>query len=65
MVQICFERVYLFKRGQVEHILTKVNMKLKASPFTPRPNKQEHACLNQQLRYGALFGDIYQQFFRC
>ena len=32
-----FERVYLFKRGPVEHILTMANLELKPSPFMPRP----------------------------
>ena len=30
----------MFKRGQVEHILTMVNLKLKPSLFTPHPNVQ-------------------------
>ena len=30
-----FERAYLFRRGQVEHILTVANLKLKSSLFTP------------------------------
>ena len=29
---------YLFKRGQVEHVSTMANLKLKPSLFTPRPN---------------------------
>ena len=29
----------MFKRGQVEHILTMANLKLKPSLFTPRPKK--------------------------
>ena len=37
-----FERVYLFKRGQVEHILTMANLQLKPSPFTPRPTAHSH-----------------------
>ena len=32
-----FERAYLFKRGQVEHVLTMANFKLKPSLFTPCP----------------------------
>ena len=31
-------RVYLFKRSHVEHVLTKANLKLQPSLFTPRPN---------------------------
>ena len=30
-----FERKYLFKRGQLEHVLTMANLKLKPSLFTP------------------------------
>ena len=33
-----FERAYLFKRGQLEHILTMANLELNPYPFTPRPN---------------------------
>ena len=35
---IFFQRAYLFKRCQVEHILTMVYLELKPSPFMPRPN---------------------------
>ena len=30
--------IYLFKRGQVEHILTMANLELNPSPFMPHPN---------------------------
>ena len=33
--------MYLFKRGQAEHILTMANSKLKPSLFTPRPIMQK------------------------
>ena len=39
-----FERVYLFKRGQVEHILTMANLQLKPSPFTLRILIAAHYC---------------------
>ena len=32
-----FERAYLFKRGQVEHVWTMANVKLKPSLFMPCP----------------------------
>ena len=34
------QRAYLFKRGQVEHILTIANLKLKPTLFMPRPSRQ-------------------------
>ena len=36
----------MLKRGQVEHILTMVNMKLKPSLFTPHPNVQNFIISN-------------------
>ena len=43
-----FEREYLFKRGQVEHVLTMAILKLKPSLFSPRPIVRE--CLLQKAR---------------
>ena len=31
------KRAYMFKRGQVEHVLTMANFELKLSLFMPRP----------------------------
>ena len=37
LLQFFFQRAYLFKMGQVEHILTIANLKLKPSLFMPHP----------------------------
>ena len=37
----------LFKRGQVEHILTMANLKFKPSPFMPRPIRHFRILLNR------------------
>ena len=34
-----FLKAYLLKKGQVEQVLTTTNLKLKPSPFMPRPNR--------------------------
>ena len=41
-LQISFKG-HLFKRGQVEHVLTMANLKLKPSLFMPRPIIQNTA----------------------
>ena len=33
-----FLRAYLFRRGQMEHVLIMASLKLKPSLFTPRPS---------------------------
>ena len=38
LLQNFFKGHYLFKRGQMEHILTMANLKLKPSQFMPCPN---------------------------
>ena len=38
-LQKIFQSAYLFKRGQVENILTMANLKLKPSLFMPRSNR--------------------------
>ena len=44
---IFFERVYLLKRGQVEHNLPMANLKLNPSPFTSHPTKHATKMLRR------------------
>ena len=44
-----FYRAYLFKRGQVEHVLTMANLKFNPSLFMPRPNVYQVCSKNTQF----------------
>ena len=40
-----FLKAYLFKRGQIEHVLTMANLKLEPSLFMPHPDIHEYAAI--------------------